>query len=349
MTYWTTFTPQKVSWELTTVLTQGKAGTGQWRSQLPLMKKSLKQLSSAGITGIRLVIFPEEVTDDGKKFHWEAIDTMLELCHKAHLKVDLCVGPFQFPNYPGIYLPKELLHYVYDNGNSLDTQEALREYGKNFLTKQMERYGDDKRIRGFHFANEWPDRQNVQRKEQIKSFISTNFMLWAAQFLASNTDKIISLNTNIDVSDKRKLNSSFGQILQLLGEQGRLGFDIYPSQETWGKAFFTKLKRIFEPYHESYKWSCSRFSQCEMYFCEVEAQPWGSGQSWYRMILEEENPNTKVLKYKRNSLEQTYEKYLRKSHPLEISLWGADFWLSAALMDITWPLDQVKALAKKKY
>ena len=347
MTYWTTFTPQKVSWELTTVLTQAKGGTGQWRTQLPLIKKALKHLSGAGISGIRLVIFPEEVTDDGKTFQWDAIDIMLDLCRKEQLKVDLCLGPYQYPNYPGIYLPAGLLQYVYDNGNSLDTQEPLLEYGKLFLDKQLERYGEDKRIRGFHFANEWPDRQHVQRKERVKSFVSTNFMLWAGQFIASHTDKIISLNTNIDAGDKRKINNTFGQLLQLLGEQGRLGFDIYPSQETWRKAFITKLQRLIEPYHESYRYNCSRFSQCELYFCEVEAQPWGSGQSWYRMILEEENPNTKVLQFRRNSLLRTYDNYLRKSRPLEVSLWGADFWLSANLMDITWPLEQVKALSKK--
>lgn len=347
MTFWTTFTPQKICWELSCIKTRGKAATGNWLDNRELINQALKDLKQAGITGIRLVIFPEEVTIDGKNIHWQPIEIMLLLCQKNGLAVDLCIGPYQYPNYPGIYLPKELLRNVFEGTNSLDTRTALQLYGKTFLESQLARYGEDKRIRGFHIANEWPDKQHVKGKEQIKTFVSTDFMLWAVKAMRKKTEKPISLNTNIDASDRRRLANTFGEIAEILEDQGRIGFDIYPSQETWTKAFFHKLRRIIEPYHKSYQWSCRRFSLCEMYFCEVEAQPWGSGQSWYRMITQEPNPEQKILNYNNTSLQHTFEKYIKKSGAYEVSLWGADFWLSAALLGVHWPLIQVKALARQ--
>jgi hypothetical protein len=85
-----------------------------------------------------------------------------------------------------------------------------------------------------------------------------------------------------------------------------------------------------------------------MYFCEVEAQPWGSGQSWFKMISDEPNPQEKVLLFTNHSLQDTFKKYLKPSEPPIVSLWGADFWLSAKAMNVNWPLEQVTALAKHR-
>jgi len=285
---------------------------------------------------------------DGKKFNWTAVETVLDLCKKHKLAIDFCIGPFQYPNYPGIYFPPALLAHVFDTPNSLDTRAPLREFGFLFLEKQMERYGNDKRITSFHFANEWPDKQNVKDKEQIKAWVSTAFMVEAAKYLTAHTTKVISLNTNIDASDKRRLSAVFAEVLEVLGEQASLGFDIYPSQETWRKAFFQKLRRIIEPYERAFAWSCRRFPDCSMYFCEVEAQPWGSGQSWYKMISDEPHPEEKVLHYTNNSLQETFDTYLSPSEPEIVSLWGVDFWLVAKAMHIDWPLAQVSSLAKKR-
>lgn len=347
MTIWTTFTPQKVCWELTTVHTKGKKAVSAWLEQLPVIDTALRQLKTSGITGIRLVIFPNEVTQDAKAFDWKPIETMLDLCKKHKLLVDLCVGPFQYPNYPGIFLPKQLLQYVFDGPNSLDTKSPLRQYADTYLDKQMDRYADDKRIRGFHFANEWPDYQRVAGREKVRTWISTAYMIQAAGVLKKRTKKPFSLNTNIDASDKRKLANTFSEVLGVLEDQGRLGFDVYPSQETWSKAFLQKIRRIFEPYDRSYRWCARKFPLCEMYFCEVEAQPWGSGQSWFKMINDEPNPEEKVLLLTNQSIKKTFEKYIKKSKPYEVSLWGADFWLCASAMGVTWPLEQVKALAKQ--
>jgi hypothetical protein len=346
MTFFTTFTPGKISWELTTIANGGKGGDSNWMKHLDLIEASLKKLKAARIDGIRLTIFPNELTDDAKKFDWKPLETMLDLCQKYKVEVEWCIGPFQYPNYPGIYFPQPLLKDVFNNTRSLDTTPALRDFGDMFLEKQLMRYGDDERIRGFHFANEWPDQQHVQGKESVKTGVSHAYMLHAAKYIKEHTDKPISFNTNIDASDKRKLSNTFGELLDILEERARLGFDVYPSQETWRKAFWQKLKRLFEPYQKSYQWCDNRFPLCELFFCEVEAQPWGNGWSWYRIINAAENPQEKVIQYSTHSLPQTMKKYIHPTGTKEVSLWGAEFWLSADAMGIKWPLEQIKQMTK---
>lgn len=230
---------------------------------------------------------------------------------------------------------------VFNNTRSLDTSPILRDFGDMYLEKQLEKYGRDKRIRGFHFANEWPDMQRVGGKESVRSGVSHAYMLDAAKYIKEHTDKQISMNTNIDASDKKKLSGTFGELFALLENRARLGFDVYPSQETWRKAFWQKLKRFFEPYQKSYQWCDNRFPNCELFFCEVEAQPWGNGWSWYRIINAAENPHEKVLQYANDSLPKTMKKYILPTKTKEVSLWGAEFWLSADAMGITWPLGQI--------
>jgi hypothetical protein len=142
------------------------------------------------------------------------------------------------------------------------------------------------------------------------------------------------------------LSNTFGELLDILEERARLGFDVYPSQETWRKAFWQKLKRLFEPYQKSYQWCDNRFPLCELFFCEVEAQPWGNGWSWYRIINAAENPQEKVIQYSTHSLPQTMKKYIHPTGTKEVSLWGAEFWLSADAMGIKWPLEQIKQMTK---
>lgn len=345
MKLWTTFTPGKVVWELTTIKNEGKSGTNEWMKHQDLVIESLKILKQYGISGIRLVIYPEEFTENGKQFNWKPIDFMISEARKQRLEIDLCVGPYQYPNYPGIYLPKQLLRHVFDNKRSLDTTPALREYANTLLEKYIERYGADKRIHGFHFANEWPDAQNVAGKESIKATVSTDFMLKAAFYLKEHTDKPILMNTNIDAADKRKLKITFEEILNVLEDQAHLGFDIYPSQETWRKVPLQKLRRIFEPYRKSFQWSQNNFKLCNIYFCEVEAQPWGNGWSWYRIINNESDPQKKVIQYTINSLQKTWDRHIKGINCGTVSLWGSDFWLSAKLMGINWPLEVVKKLS----
>ncbi|HUQ85106.1 MAG TPA: hypothetical protein VM077_02175 [Candidatus Limnocylindrales bacterium] len=344
MKLWTTFTPQKVAWELSYILTKGKSPNSKWQENTALIDESIKKLKKAGISGIRLVIYPSELTTDGKVFRWEAINKMLKLSKKNKVEVDLCIGPFQYPNYPGIYLPEKMLNFVFDNKRCLDTTSQLWKYGMSFLEEQIAIYGEDPRIHGFHFANEWPDPQKVKGKEKIKTCISHAFMIECAKYLKANTAKPILLNTNIEAIEKSKLSKTFGEILGVLGDRGRLGFDVYPSQFIWKRYFIQKLLYLLLPYRQFFKSFQKKFGKCEMYFAEVEAQPWGSGQSWYQLINESENPNERVLKYANDSLDKTFHKYINKSGCSTVSLWGSDFWLAADKMGIKWPLEKVKSL-----
>lgn len=344
MEIWTTFTPQKISWELTYIATKGKAPSSDWGKNIGLVEDSLKKLKAAGISGIRLVIYPTELTIDGKSFKWQILERILDMCVKNKMAVDLCIGPFQYPNYPGIYLPTKQLQFVFDNKRCLDTVSELWKYGMDFLKEQINRYGNDRRIHGFHLSNEWPDPQKVKGREKIKTCISTAFMLKAVDFLLQNTKKPIFLNTNINVDNKKKLKKVFGEILHTLGPQGKLGFDIYPSQFTWSRYPMRKLLYLIWPYFRHFNSFKKNFSSCEMFFAEVEAQPWGSGQSWYQLINEAENPQEKVLSYSKTSLFTTYEKYIKKTDCHTVSLWGSDFWIAASAMGIVWPLSQIKAI-----
>ena len=344
MEIWTTFTPSKVSWELTCAMTKGKSATSAWQKDLTLINKSLSKLRSAGISGIRLVIYPFEITQNGNKFNWESVEKMLMLTTKNKLKCDLCIGPFQYPNYPGIYLPEGLIEYIYDNKNFLDTTQELWNYGMSFIKLQIERFGNDKRVNGFHLANEWPDSQKVFGKESVKKSVSLAFMLSVATFLKDNTLKPICLNTNIDAGDKNKLLRTFKEILNILGKQGRLGFDVYPSQESWKKTTAQKLRRFFWSYNHSFSSIKKCFYNNEIYFSEVEAQPWGGGQSWYQLISEENWQDERILNYHRNSLGKAFNKYIKNSDCNFISLWGSDFWLVASTMGVDWPLNQIKQI-----
>ena len=346
MQIWTTFCPSKISWELTYIETKGDKPSSDWQKNRKLIEESLHLLKQSGIAGIRLVIYPAESTQDGQTFNWTAIETMLSLCQKEKLLVDLCIGPFQYPNFPGIYLPLQLLPIASVHDKDLDTNPTLASYGKTFLQKQMKQFATDKRIHGFHFANEWPDKQRVSGRQAIRIGISEKFMLEASTLLKNMTTKPIILNTNIDASDKSKLTNTFTNILTILGSQGCLGFDVYPSQETWRKTPFQKMYRIFESYHHSFTWSQKKFAPCEMSFVEVEAQPWGNGQSWYQLISKAPNPQKSVLSYSSDSLDKTFKNYIRNTHCKRISLWGSDFWLSSKKMGIDWPLAQIKSITE---
>lgn len=347
MTIWTTFCPSKVCWELTYAKTEGKSPTSDWLKYQHLIKTSLQILQKHGISGIRLVIFPNEVTKDGKRFDWTAVETMLTLCHKLKIQVDLCLGPYQYPYYPGIYLPSQLLTYVFDNDNALDTNPELRKFGTAFLQLQLEKYSEDNRIHGFHLANEWPDRQNISEKEKLKKSVSEDFMIRAASLIKISTDKPISMNTNINVSDRKKITNTFTNMITILGTQLHLGFDIYPSQETWRKQPLQKIRLLFETFSYTFRQTKKLLKSSTMYFAEVEAQPWGDGRSWYNIIKSEEDPQQKVLAYYSSSLQQTWNTYIKRTGCDIVSLWGADFWLVANYMAVKWPLEQIKVISSQ--
>ena len=337
MTLWTTFCPQKVCWELTYRETNGDLPTSDWQKRKNLIRDALALLKEHGISGIRLVIFPYEITD-GKSYEFSSIDYVLELCQQLSLEVDFCVGPFQYPHYPGVRLPYPFVQRLSADQTVLDDDVFFWKFGLEFLTIQMKRYGKDSRIRGFYLGNEWPDRQKIERKESLATTISANFMMQCALIMKDFTTKPILFNTNIEAALTDKLKKTFGDLFRELGDQVRIGFDVYPSQIDWKLRVLHRMK----PYAKAMQALNGFVLREQRLFTELEAQPWGEGRAWEYYIKQAQNPQQAVLQYSRDSLPTSWKNFVLPSQITEINLWGSEFWLVAYHAGVTWPLEQVK-------
>lgn len=342
MKIWTTYCPQKVAWELTYRKTNGDLPTGDWQKHKSIIRDSLILLKDHGISGIRLVIFPYEVTD-GTTCDFSPVEYMLELCQSIGLEVDFCIGPFQYPHYPGVRLPYPLTQKIANIHPVIDADVFFWKFGMEWLDLQLKRYGKDTRIRGFYLGNEWPDAQRIERREHVITTISESFMMQAVLILKDMTDKPIFFNTNIDASFTRKVRGIFSEFFAELGKQSRLGWDVYPSQEDWKVRL---LHKVF-PWDKAVTSLTSLISRDQMLFTELEGQPWGGGKAWEYYIKRELDPQYKVLQYSQHSLPDSWKRYVIPSKIKEVNIWGSDFWLVAFAAGITWPLEQIKAYAKE--
>ncbi|MEN9407690.1 MAG: hypothetical protein RLZZ455_906 [Candidatus Parcubacteria bacterium] len=342
MEIWTTFFPKKIAWELTHAISKGRGGTSDWLQHTHLIEKALGDLRVAGIKGVRLIITPGELTDDGRRFNWSPVEKALTLCSRHKFQVDFCLGPFQYAHFPGIRLPSNLVTKVNAHNTYLDDTHEIREYGMRFLQLQMQRYGVDTRIRGFYLGNEWPDQNSVEGNTSLHIGVSREFMMIAAKAIRNTTTKPVLFNTNIDPSSSKQLYSVFRQFLTLLGTQMRLGFDPYPSRERWNVSPLVKVKRYFASYASCMEDLCVVFDKKQLFFAEVEAQPWGHGESWYSLIKNSPSPQEKIYDFHRSDLQSTFTKYILPTGIREVSLWSPEFWLVAKQMGINWPLDEVR-------
>src|SRR4051794_16123845 len=112
MQFMTTFCPRKVMWELSYVHSQGTHATSTWGQHYADINESLIKLRKAGIQGIRMVVFPFEIIHADMRYDWQPIEILLNSCYELDLDVDVCLGPFQYPYYPGIRLPEQIMHQV---------------------------------------------------------------------------------------------------------------------------------------------------------------------------------------------------------------------------------------------
>ena len=341
MQLWTTFCPQKVCWELAYRATHGDLPTSDWQKKKGLIRDSLETLRHYGISGIRLVIFPYDITD-GESFDFSSVEYILELCQQIGLQVDFCLGPFQYPHYPGIRLPYTYTQRVKQSEAALDEDTFLNNFGHIFLKAQLQKFGNDPRIRGFYLGNEWPDRQGLEGRKDIQTVISRAFMQKAVSICKKLTEKPILFNTNIDASLTWRVQSVFKDFIGDLGKQVRLGFDVYPSQETWKNKWLQKLS----PYAKAVSSLTQLLPRDQMLFTELEAQPWGGGRAWEYYLKQAPQPQEGVLTYRRESFPSTWERYVIPSRIQEVNLWGSDFWLVCYAAGITWPLEQVKKYSR---
>lgn len=330
MEYWFNFCPRKLYWELTFAKTKGKNPTGDWMREPEVLEESLKQLKVWNISGIRLIVYPSEITEDGIDFNWRPIDKVITYCEQVGLKIDFCLGPFQYPHYPGIFLPKKLLYHLTEGFKFLDNDPALKDYALYFLQKQLERYGNNKQINGFYLGNEWPDFQKIETRRELRVGVSESFMIEAAKLIKNGTNKNVILNTNIDAIEYGKMKKTFGKILAILKENAVIGLDIYPSQEKWKNVPKIKLLRNIFPYRKSTFRLSEKLKPAKLIFSEIEAQPWGSGKSWFTMINEDKELIDKTL----TDLKETLNEKIIPSKIEKATLWSSEFWLVAKEMGL---------------
>ncbi len=340
---WTNFCPTKLYWELKQ-LPEFFSLSGSWWESAQIIDKQLRLLKKAGITGLRLNIFSSEITSDAQTLHWQPIEVMLELAQKNALDVQLCLGPYQYPLWPGIRLPDVFLHDKQVN-QVIDSNKKWQSFGKEFLETQLKRYGKDQRISGFYLGNEWHTAQAIEnfpkKKQQFR--VSAKQMETLTRVCKKCTKKNIIFNTNFQPFQTKKIEYTFLSLFKILKNQASIGFDIYPSQETFSKAPRLFLHRKLHSFSKDIELLKKQFSQ-RLTISEFEAQPWGNGKSWYEQL----KIHTHTVPNFAKILIDTFERYISPSQFDQVTLWGAEYWLVAYHMGQPQMLDTVEQL-KKKY
>jgi|GEM_PF-6447463 len=345
-----TWMPRQQMYEIAMVLdslgTWDGSEKSEWLKHLDEIKKNLLIIKEMGVTNVRLAILPFEITKDGEEYDWEPIETALDMLNAQGISADLCLG-IDLPYYPGIRLPSDLqtqLEKEYaDTGQnnisiSMGTDDkmpkssvAIRDFSLKFLKATLEKYAKDERIRGFYLANEWPSDDEVEGLPQGKTLsIKPDFMLEFAKVTTSLTDKPLSLNTNIHVSNPEEIKKKLGPLLDLLTQsrsleehvdgkrEVKLGLDIYPQkeEENW------TLKILMDNYKAMIARIQADFPGVEIVTTEFQAEPWPpdkyTGDSWAKIYAQV--PDI-ITQYYLEQFPTTLDSHAK--HFQEVGLWGA--------------------------
>lgn len=346
-----TILPRKIVWELT--------GNSDWFVQQDVFRSALTDLKAAGLKGGRLAIFPFEVTRDGSTYNWEPMDTAIDLMHEHGMTVDLCIGPLDYPYYPGIRLPSDLEHVLQQeatqNGadhivisqeadvNFPESSVAIRDFAHAFVAAQIDRYGTDPRIDKLYVGNEWPDTHAIENVSGVTMCIEEDLMLEILKDLMNGTDKRIALNTNIHPSEPNKMETVLGPLFNVLKERGVLGLDTYPTREE--ESFH--LRPTMSRYKQMVDTLRGIFPQSEIVFTEYQAEPWPiemQGQAWVDIYAD--NPEL-FTRFYQKQFPPTLESHVIASGIREVGLWGAPAWPVLKREGYTFPTQMMATIAKK--
>lgn len=336
---WANFCPIKHYWELKQLPEFSNLPEFWWQS-LGLIEQELVLLQKAGIEGLRLNIFNTELCPDGEHINWQPLDLFLDLAQKNNLEIHLCLGPYQYPLWPGIRLPKPLLDEKKFQ-KMVDNNKKWKQFGQSFLEEELKRYGRSKLIAGFYLGNEWHTTQRIEDhvpKSTIFS-ISEKHMQSLSRVCKKLTRKPIFFNTNWDVSQLKKIEHSFVAVFNILKNQAWIGFDIYPSQLVFTKAPRVLFRRKMYSFKQEVEYVKKKFTQ-RVLISEFEAQPWGNGKSWYEQMKQK----PQLSKEQANKLEANFPKFADPKLFEFFTLWGAEFWLVAYHMGHTEMLDTLNTL-----
>ncbi len=360
-----TITPRKIMWEIAQVRKaqqtwseDARRDESKWMEHQEIIASSLSLLAENGISGGRLAIFSYELTDDGVHFDWSPMETAIDLMRKHGMSVDLCLGPLDYPEGPGIRLPvylqdmvrdeakKQGVHHIHisqDNDLQMPrSSEAIRAFAYDFCVQQLERYGQDERIEKFYIGNEWPDPHGIENVEGVTMSIGENFMKSIISIVQEKTQKPIGINTNIHPSQVEKIQKELGGVIRALGENGFLGFDTYPTQEA--KEFW--LRRANTHYGELIGVLHHLFPATAFVFTEMQGEPWPertlAGKSWVDIFTT--NPEV-ITQFYENQFAPTLETNLIASRIAEVGVWGIPAMLVFSQLGYTFPLELMKAIA----
>jgi len=344
---WANICPRKLYWELEQ--TTDKSLFKEWYFYPEILAESFRLLNQAGVTGIRLNIFNYELTFKQKSTDWQALELALNLAQQNQLQVHLCLGPWQYPLWPGLRLPNYMTASMTASKvesqpntiNYLDNNLEIFEWGNWWLESQLERYGNDPRIAGFYLGNEWPNKQALENDVETNWKISPAYMSQAMAICHAYTDKPIIMNTNLDASQPEKIINTYQKLWQFAPKQFRLALDVYPSRETWRLAPELRFRRQHLSWAEDVKRLQSKIP-VQVMVGEFEAQPWGAGESWAQWWQNSSGNFDHRLKFSPKILNQWFIRYLNPAPINEITLWGAEFWLTGQLLGYGWPLKLVR-------
>lgn len=348
--FWTTLTPRKLYWEATQIpnftATNRDNFYQNWHHNPTFLQESMHLLRDKGITGLRLNIFNFEITTNGKEYNWQPLETALNAAQHANLQVDLCIGPFAYPLWPGLRLPELLKKHLPPDSSTqlLDHNNALNEFARHHISQQLERYGQDERVEGFYLSNEWPNDQQVEGQERLWSKASQELIKQLAIICQEKTNKTITMNTNLDATQINEISTTYQPIWQLLPKQFNLALDVYPSQENIKKSPLLWIKRQQHSYQHAI-YQLAQKIPVPLTFGELEAQPWGNGQSWFTQITAPDllpqsagNFNLELIK--------TYRRYVYQTPIQKITWWGSEYWIIQALLSNLQPLNTIQQLSK---
>lgn len=344
---WVNICPRKLYYELHEI-DPSLPNQDQWWDHPQLLKKQMKLLKQSGIIGIKLNIFNFELTSTGKHIDFSAIAVALAICEELNMRVHICLGPYQYPLWPGIRLPQQFLDLQLKK--NLEQNKNIRNFGTYFIGQLLKKYGRNKLVSGFYLGNEWHTQQEIEnyhpQRNQKKSSPDTSTFSVSQKHMSSlvreckkNTRKPIFFNTNIDPYRVKLIEHTFIPFMNILKEQFYLGFDLYPSQETLLKSprlFFHRKLHAYRHDFSLVKKNCTT----NLVLSELEAQPWGTGASWKSQI--ESNPQ--LVSQTLTDLKKTTEKIVVPCDMDIVTFWGAEFWLAAYQMGRSEILDYIQKL-----
>lgn len=317
--------PRKLYWELGQL--PKFAGLNQnWWEKPEILVECLHILKSHGIDFVRLTIYNTELTDYPQTINFKPLDLFIGIAKRLDLKIDFCLGPYQYPLYPGIRLPASLREGL--KSTKLDDKKSVTDFGRWLISEQLKRYGKNRTIRAFYLGNEWHTGQRIEDGDKKQYLVSEKHMQSLARLCKKNTKKPIIFNTNYDVVQCKKIQHQFLPLFSVLKQQACLGLDIYPSRIHPLKTPQIWFNRYRQKFSEAVATLKSQFSD-QVIISEFEAQPWGDGKDWYTQIQKSKAGNEQIVK----TLKKTVADYqLFKNFPV-VTLWSAEYWLVNYYLD----------------